>query len=118
MRLRSRAQVIGYESVFAAGDCINILTNSVHGNVPARMKGLRTAHVAEAQAELCANNVLRSLRSAAREGQDRAGGTSSLLAYPRDVFSSIHVPLVSVVSLGECPPRSPSLVAPEWNLRV
>ena len=58
------------------------------------MTGLRTAHIAEAQAELCSANVLSYLQSL------QSGRQTTLKLYPDDIFHSHRAPLLACVSLG------------------
>lgn len=106
MRVRAVAENAG---VFAAGDVTRIDPDSCtcsacqflrgsSGN--SYIEGLRTAHIAEAQAELCARNVITYLTTT-RPSELR------LQSYPRDLFHSNRQPVVACVSLG---PRDAILI--------
>eukprot|EP00607_Mallomonas_marina_P010779 CAMPEP_0182421228 /NCGR_PEP_ID=MMETSP1167-20130531/6505_1 /TAXON_ID=2988 /ORGANISM="Mallomonas Sp, Strain CCMP3275" /LENGTH=587 /DNA_ID=CAMNT_0024598137 /DNA_START=92 /DNA_END=1851 /DNA_ORIENTATION=+ len=70
---------------------------------PRLVEGLRTAHIADAQAELCARNVLQYLNSLSSGARETQLSSLSLQSYPQDLFFSSRQPLLACVSLG---PRS------------
>lgn len=92
-------------AVFAAGDVVEhatgqgvgfacTLPRAPYGSLTA-LPAVRSAHLAESQAEICAHNVAALLTASTRHG-----APPRLHRYPQNMFWSPLCPLISCVSLG------------------